>query len=99
MTKYPARFRLARTKGWRMPASGISVARGPGRKWGNPFLVRQAGMVGSGDFDDEDGAEIMQGPWVCIHRDADPAVDGFWFATKREAQQMAVELFRWNFER
>jgi hypothetical protein len=33
----PVRVQLRRTKGWRMPANTVSVAR-PG-KWGNPFRV------------------------------------------------------------
>ncbi len=35
----PARIQLRRTKGWRMPPNTINVARGPGRLWGNPFIV------------------------------------------------------------
>lgn len=33
----PVRFQLRRTRGWRIPEGGVSVAR-PGR-WGNPFRV------------------------------------------------------------
>ena len=36
----PKRIQLRRTKGWRMPAGAVSVARGPGRRWGNPFDFR-----------------------------------------------------------
>jgi|32_taG_2_1085360.scaffolds.fasta_scaffold00443_27 hypothetical protein len=35
----PIRIQLSRTKGWRMPANTVNVARGPGRKWGNPFAI------------------------------------------------------------
>lgn len=35
----PVRIQLSRKKGWQMPANTVSVARGPGRKWGNPFRV------------------------------------------------------------
>lgn len=39
----PKRIRLSRAKGWRIPEGTINVARGPGRKWGNPFVVGQHG--------------------------------------------------------
>ena len=35
----PIRVQLSRKKGWRVPANTAVVARGPGRKWGNPFKV------------------------------------------------------------
>lgn len=35
----PVRIQLRRTKGWRMPPNTVNVARGPGRLWGNPFVV------------------------------------------------------------
>lgn len=35
----PIRIQLRRTKGWRMPPNTVSVSRGPGRKWGNPYRV------------------------------------------------------------
>jgi hypothetical protein len=35
----PVRIQLRRTKAWRMPENAVAVTRGPGRKWGNPFLV------------------------------------------------------------
>lgn len=46
----PVRVQLRRTKGWRMPANTVSVAR-PGR-FGNPFTVagcREAGYQGTDD--------------------------------------------------
>lgn len=39
----PARIQLSRTKGWRMPHDTVNVARGPGRLWGNPFVVGKHG--------------------------------------------------------
>jgi len=35
----PIRVQLSRKKGWRVPANTAVVARGSGRKWGNPFKV------------------------------------------------------------
>ncbi len=35
----PIRIQLSRAKGWRMPASTVNVARGPGRRWGNPWVI------------------------------------------------------------
>lgn len=45
----PVRIRLSRQEGWRMPENTVNVARGPGRKWGNPWargmFVRDAEAV------------------------------------------------------
>ena len=38
----PDRIQLSRAKGWRMPENTVSVARGPGRVFGNPFTVADA---------------------------------------------------------
>ncbi|MEH6391148.1 MAG: DUF4326 domain-containing protein [Sulfitobacter sp.] len=35
----PVRIKLSRAKGWRMPANTVNVTRGPGRKWGNPWII------------------------------------------------------------
>ncbi len=48
----PDRVQLSRAKGWRMPPNTVSVARGPGRIFGNPFKVadcREAGYRGADD--------------------------------------------------
>lgn len=37
MGEAPKRIQLRRTKGWRMPANTVSVARPT--KWGNPFQI------------------------------------------------------------
>jgi Domain of unknown function (DUF4326) len=37
----PKRIQLSRAKGWKIPQNTINVARGPGRKWGNPFPVQK----------------------------------------------------------
>jgi hypothetical protein len=42
----PDRIQLSRAKGWRMPPNTVSVARGPGRTFGNPFTVKDAIEVG-----------------------------------------------------
>lgn len=36
----PARIRLSRAKGWRLPEGAVVVTRGPGKRWGNPFNLR-----------------------------------------------------------
>lgn len=36
----PARIQLRRTAGWRTPPGAVVVARGPGRRWGNPVNWR-----------------------------------------------------------
>ena len=38
----PDRITLSRAKGWRMPENTVSVTRGPGRIFGNPFTIRRA---------------------------------------------------------
>lgn len=35
----PKRIQLSRKKGWRLPPNTAVVARGPGRKWGNPYKI------------------------------------------------------------
>jgi len=44
----PTRIQLFRAKGWRMPANTVNVARGPNRKWGNPFAIGTSRCSGSG---------------------------------------------------
>jgi hypothetical protein len=46
MADIPVRVQLRRTKGWRMPGNTVSVARGPGRVFGNPFTIKNAKGVG-----------------------------------------------------
>jgi hypothetical protein len=41
----PIRIRLSRSKGWKLPPDAVSVARGPGRRWGNPFVIGEAGPL------------------------------------------------------
>jgi len=91
MSARPARVQLRRTRGWRMPADTVKIDRTT--KWGNPYLVERVGMVDSGDRDD-DGRPVMVWPWRCIPKDAPAFIDGWFFATKREAQQKAVDLYR-----
>lgn len=50
----PSGFQLSRSKGWRMPAGGISVAR-PSR-WGNPFVVGHGDVRWSGESFGDVGA-------------------------------------------
>lgn len=37
--KTPERIQLKRSKGWRLPEGVVVVARGPGRRWGNPYTL------------------------------------------------------------
>ncbi|MBN8831217.1 MAG: DUF4326 domain-containing protein [Sphingomonadales bacterium] len=92
----PRRIQLRRTRGWRMPPETVKIDRST--KWGNPYLVERVGMVDSGDRDDA-GQPIMVGPWRCIAKDAPAFVDGWYFATKREAAQKAVELYAVELQR
>lgn len=41
----PTRITLSRAKGWRMPLNTVNVSRGPGRKFGNPFIVGTHGTA------------------------------------------------------
>lgn len=41
----PDRIQLRRVKGWQKPPNTVSVARGPGRIWGNPWKVGNPGIV------------------------------------------------------
>lgn len=91
MSRMPVRIQLRRTRGWRMPADTMKIDRTT--KWGNPFIVEKVGMVDSGDRDDE-GQPIIVGPWRCIAKDAPAFIDGWYFATKHEALQKSVDLYR-----
>jgi hypothetical protein len=88
----PVRIQLRRTRGWRMPPETVKVDRTT--RWGNIYVVEKVGMTWLGDLD-EAGRQIMAGPWRCIEKGAPPHVTGAWyFPTKREAAQKAVDLFR-----
>lgn len=75
-----------------MPPNTVSVAR-PGR-FGNPARVVLDEMVHTGR-EDEDGEEILQGPWACLISKPGVAPAGWWFATEAEARAKAVEYFRY----
>lgn len=90
LTDKPVRIQLRRTKGWRMPENTVKVDRTT--RFGNPAIVRKDKMVGTGCEDDE-GNEILQGPWACFIQARRLA--GWWFPTKREAANKAVEYFRY----
>jgi hypothetical protein len=96
MSQQPRRIQLRRVKGWRMPPETVKIDRTT--KWGNPYHVEKVGLVDSGDRDDE-GQPIMVGPWRCIEKGAPAFVDGWYFPTKREAQQKAVDLYRVDLNR
>lgn len=40
----PVRIRLSRARGWRMPPNTVNAARGPGRRWGNPWRITKGPM-------------------------------------------------------
>jgi hypothetical protein len=85
------RVQLSRRKGWRMPPNTVSVAR-PGR-WGNPHVVCLDEIRHTGEDTDE-GEPILEGPWLCRHQP--DRLSGWWFSTKLEAIEKAVELYRWR---
>jgi hypothetical protein len=85
----PVRIQLRRTRGWRMPADAKSVARP--HKWGNPYRVILDQMRPNGDIG-EDNMPVMMGPWLC--KLPGDRIEGWWFPTKAEAQQKAVDLYR-----
>ena len=43
----PIRVQLSRKRGWRLPANMVVVSRGPGRKWGNPFVIGASARPGT----------------------------------------------------
>lgn len=45
MTDHPQRVQLSRAKGWRLPPNTVNLARGPGRAFGNPFIVGRHGTA------------------------------------------------------
>lgn len=96
----PVRVQLRRTKGWRMPANTVSVAR-PGR-WGNPERVVLDEMRWDGETYDAAGEEVMYGPWLCLQRggtfppELQKTFGGWWFATEREAAEKAVAMYRFR---
>lgn len=88
----PRRVQLRRTKGWRMPENTVSVAR-PG-PFGNPARVVLDEIMGSGE-EDENGDEILEGPWACLISREGHAKAGWWFATKAEAVAKAVNYYQY----
>jgi len=48
----PHRVQLRRTKDWKLPENTVTVSRGPGRMWGNPFRI--------GDFGIPDAAAAVE---------------------------------------
>lgn len=75
-----------------MPGNTVKVDRST--KYGNPARVVLDEIVGTGE-EDENGDEILQGPWACLISKEGHAKAGWWFATKEEATAKAVEYFRY----
>jgi hypothetical protein len=73
----PIRVQLSRKKGWRLPANTMVVARGPGRKWGNPFKIRGSAPSGA------DSAKLARSE----------ATEKFWqwIASDPKGRQLAAE--------
>jgi hypothetical protein len=65
MSAQPIRVQLRRTKGWRMPANTISVAR-PG-KFGNPFKVNECREAGFQGTDQQIASRCVEAfrTWLC----------------------------------
>jgi hypothetical protein len=53
MSDRPIRVQQRRTKGYKLPENTVSVTRGPGRKWGNPFTIADARDAGHRGTDAE----------------------------------------------
>lgn len=66
MADLPIRIQLSRAKGWRMPPDTISVSRGPGRTFGNPFTVADARHAGIRGDDSALSAFVVRcfGDWL-----------------------------------
>jgi hypothetical protein len=88
----PRRIQLSRAAGWRMPENTVKVDRST--KYGNPARVVLDEIGGTGE-EDENGDEILQGPWACLISKEGYAKAGWWFATKEEATTKSVEYFRY----
>lgn len=78
----PVGIRQSRARGWRKPPGAISVARGPGRKYGNPFKV--------GDIVGPDHPEWELVKWMHAERH----LVGDWIPFKISDAHHAVEVFR-----
>lgn len=63
----PRRIRLCLAKGWKLPPGAVVVARGPGRRWGNPFAIGKAGPLDRTPVDRE-GATVF---FACLFNDSD----------------------------
>jgi hypothetical protein len=77
----PQRIQLSRAKGWRKPEGAVVVARGRGRRWGNPFRVEPC-------RGGEPGWWVVGGGGVASSADDDQP----W--THAQATRYAVECFR-----
>jgi hypothetical protein len=68
----PERIQLSRKKWWRMPPNTVSVGRGPGRIFGNPWKVGDPGFVepppypGIAPCDWNMGRELLPGEAVML---------------------------------
>lgn len=58
----PARIRLQRKKGWRLPAGAVKVDRST--TFGNPFVVGQPNQLGWGDVRDAEHAVWLYRAWL-----------------------------------
>ena len=94
----PQRIQLRNTKGWRLQEhsralNGLSAVKvDRTSKWANPATVVKDKIVGT-ECEDENGEEILEGPWLCAIQRGRRA--GWWFSTKYDATEKAVEYFRY----
>jgi hypothetical protein len=58
----PRRLQLRRSKGWRLPAGAVSVARPSA--WGNPFRIGDPAPDGSGDSITRAEAIVLFRGWI-----------------------------------
>lgn len=90
----PQRIRLSRKKGFRLPPNTVNVARPT--KWGNPERVVRD------EVREDDESDGPYGPWLCLMRGSTyppelmKSFGGWWFSTKLEALQKAVDMFRFR---
>ncbi len=104
----PVRLQLRRNRGYRLQEvsraiNGLEAVKvDRTTRWGNPERVVRDEMRWDGASEDEAGNPIEHGPWLCLGRGStfppEPGkpFSGWWFSTKREAAQKAVDFFRFR---
>lgn len=88
MAEAPKRIQLRRTKGWRLPAGAVNVAR-PSR-WGNWYVVGTASEYRHGNYGLGDDLVV----WTIDKWGERTAQKWAGFADRLEAVTFAVDLYR-----